>query len=140
MENIFLLNKAVGRQLTSPTPPAKDCCRLNGKFRMSMEKFHTCQTALERDYIDHWKCLLILVRRVSTVSLFFKQGHHNRIDLDISLNKGKLFFYKKSGHKLSLNSRFCAAFMGRGGSMVLLSRSSARKWHMFFGTVYNREQ
>lgn len=82
-----------------------------------------------------------LVRRVSTVSLCFKQGDHNRIDLELSLNQGNLFFYKKFGHKLSLNSRFCAAFMGRGGSMVL-SRSSARKRLMFFffGRVYKGEQ
>lgn len=82
----------------------------------------------------------VLVKRVSTVSLCFKQGHHNGIDLALSLNKGNIFFYKKSGHKLSQNSRFRAAFMGRGGSMVL-SRRSTKKWHMFFfGRVYKGEQ
>lgn len=41
-----------------------------------------------------------------------------------------------------MNTRFCAAFMGRGSSVVPNCRSSARKQHKFyfFGRVYKGEQ
>lgn len=95
MENIFLLNKAVWRQLTSPISPAKEIY-ISLITSLGYQKKNSIRVSFRtRCYRPLQFPAKVLVRRVSTVNLCFKQSNHNKIDPELSLNKGNLLFYKK---------------------------------------------